>query len=291
MKESFAYTQFLIQRISRIALPLYCAFVSYCAIVPLYGWRVPSYDIIQHLMFNWIDKIFLFDVIQNLLLYLPLGVFAVFAVSTQKRSAFASLSLAFMLSLIFSGALEIIQAYNPVRVSSALDIILNTLSGVLGALFTLFVYYPSLKVMHAIRTHYLVPASIRYPLPWLGWMMLFSWWIYQWYPFLPTLEPVHLQQGSAYLVRTFKEWDLLDLHRVVSYFSQVFLLYCCMLVSLRKGHFVFILSLLILVLPFKILMIGRVLSMEAVIGSLLGLMIAALLHAMLKARHVSFESV
>ena len=270
--DELAATYQLTRTICRIGVPFYCLFVSYCALVPFKHWVIPTYDVFHVIFYGWVTRVFMFDMIQNVLLYLPLGFFAVF--SFHKKRWIVGLLWALLISLFMSGLLEYLQTYNPARVPSALDIYLNTLGGFVGGLFGLVLYRQWIQLFHWLGTEVLQPITLSHPLPLISFLLILSWWAYQWYPFLPTLHPSHIQQGYALLVSTWNDLSQLDTHRVLSYFSQILLLYALSLLSLRKKHFTLLFLYLLMILPFKILIIGRVLSLEAIIGSLMGLLFA-----------------
>lgn len=265
-------TQQFTSTICKLGVLLYCLFVSYCALVPFKGWIIPTYDVFDMIFYGWVTRVYVFDMVQNVLLYLPLGFFAVFSLS--KKRWLVGLLWALSISLFMSSLLEYLQTYNPARVPSALDIYLNSLGGFLGGLVGLMFYHAWIKMFHWLGTEVLQPITPSHPLPLISLILILCWWAYQWYPFLPTLHPSHIEQGYALFAATWHDLSKLDTHRIISYFSQVLLLYALSLLSLRKGHFLILFLYLLMILPFKILIIGRVLSVEAVIGSLMGLLFA-----------------
>lgn len=266
-----AATQKIVLIVSRIGVPFYALFVTYCAMVPFNNWVIPQHEILPVLLYGWIDKIFVFDVIQNLLLYLPLGFFAVF--SFREKAWVLGLSYAFFISLVMCGILEYLQSYNPARVPSALDIILNTLSGFWGGAMAAMFYDRWLIWLTAFGLN-MHRSSIRHPMPVVSLLFILFWGAYHWYPFLPTLHPGYIAQGYAPLLSTFGDLTLLNGTQFLSYTCQGVMLYALSLVAFKKRQFALILSFVIMILPFKILLIGRVLSFEAAAGTLLGLTLA-----------------
>jgi len=81
------------------------------------------------------NKSFLMDFIVNLLGFIPLG-FILCALCIQSRGIFQKKAILFSLILCFliSLCIEIAQAWIPSRSSLALDIILNTISALIGAM-------------------------------------------------------------------------------------------------------------------------------------------------------------
>ncbi|HET9844004.1 MAG TPA: VanZ family protein [Gammaproteobacteria bacterium] len=267
--------------LGRMGVPFYCLFVAYCALIPFSNWRVPPGNIFDTLVYGWFDKIFLFDIIQNLLLYIPLGFFAVFAFRNPRRSPWLALLAAFIISCSMCSLLEFLQSFNPARVPSALDIMLNTLSGVFGGILALLFYNEWIKSLHFLSEEVLFPISLRQPIPLLGLMIILAWGLYQWYPFLPSLHPEHLQYGFAPFKKVLHNFSLLNEQKLCSYATQAVILYCCALLACKKNHFLFIFWYILIILSFKALIIGRVLSFEAFFGSFAGLFIAGVLHQLL----------
>lgn len=270
----YAATHKFLMIFSRIGVPVYALFVSYCAMVPFGNWVVPDYEIMPVLLYGWVDKIFVFDIIQNLLLYLPLGFFAVF--SFKEKYWVWGLIYAFVVSLLVCTALEILQAYNPARVSSALDVILNTLSGFIGGAFAAMFYQKWIIWFNSI-SNMMHESTLSHPMPFISLMLIISWGAYHWYPFLPTLHPGFIEQGYAPLVRTIHDFYLIKPTQFLSYFCQGIMLYALTLIAFKEKHFALIASFVAMILPFKILLIGRVLSFEAIAGTFLGLFFALLI--------------
>jgi len=113
----------------------YTALVVYASLYPFTGWHHPqglwSLAFLSLPWPRWWDR---FDVVANLLGYLPLGalVFAA-AVRTGQRRHIAGLAAVALPSLL-SLALELTQNYLPQRVPSSLDWSLNTAGAALGAM-------------------------------------------------------------------------------------------------------------------------------------------------------------
>lgn len=276
---SLTAPQQVVRTICRWALPLYCFFVSYCALVPFQNWTIPEHNIFDVLMYGWVDHIYMFDIIQNVLLYLPMGFFVVFGMANKQWVLALVYSL--LISFFISSLLEFVQSYNPARIQSALDIIFNSLGGMLGGVMALILYKPCIKTFNYIGTDLLFPYSIEHPLSLISLLMIISWGGYQWYPFLPTLHPTHMEQGYTLLISSFRDWQNLDSNRFLSYFAQVVMLYALSLFCFRDKHFWILLAFITIILPFKILIIGRVLSFEAILGSYSALIFASLMHVFL----------
>lgn len=73
------------------------------------------------------------DIVSNLFLYVPLGALLYWALSLILRSRTLVLPVTIVIAAALSGAIEWIQAYSPVRVSSIIDFVSNVLGASLGA--------------------------------------------------------------------------------------------------------------------------------------------------------------
>ena len=119
---------------ARVALLVYVLLIVYASWYPFSGWRSSGLS-----PFAFIDVPFPhywtgFDVITNVVGYLPLGVLFVFALYPVLRGL-AAILLTMVAALLLSGAMEAVQTYLPSRVSSNLDLLTNTVGATLGALF------------------------------------------------------------------------------------------------------------------------------------------------------------
>lgn len=77
-------------------------------------------------------EVSLFDMAQNILLFLPLGFFLASAADSRKHP-FRRLAPALWAGLLLSGAVETLQVLIPGRYPSFLDILLNALGSLAGA--------------------------------------------------------------------------------------------------------------------------------------------------------------
>jgi VanZ family protein len=108
------------------------AIIVYASLYPFSGWRWPGVSTWAFLTLPWPKYWTTFDVVANLLGYLPLGalVFGA-AVRTGHRTRFA-LAWGLGAGLVLSFAMEWLQNFLPLRVSSNLDLFLNVAGAGLG---------------------------------------------------------------------------------------------------------------------------------------------------------------
>jgi VanZ family protein len=117
---------------ARQALALYTALIVYGSWYPFYGWRSLGLGPLDYLFDPIPQYLTLFDVVTNVLGYMPFGALVVLAVYPRWRGAVA-VAFAFGLGTLLSGAMEAVQTYLPTRVASNLDLAANALGALLGA--------------------------------------------------------------------------------------------------------------------------------------------------------------
>jgi VanZ family protein len=120
----------------RYLFAAYVPLVVYASLHPFTGWRDRGL-----LPFSFLSAPFprpfpVFDVVANIIGYVPLGFLAVLAVYPWLRRSYA-FAFGFACSVSLSFALESLQIYLPTRTSSNLDLLANTLGGAAGALAAL----------------------------------------------------------------------------------------------------------------------------------------------------------
>lgn len=110
---------------------LYVALIAYASLYPFTGWRIPGVGPLDFLVvrargWTW------FDLISNLLGYLPIGFLLFVALVRSGRSAGAAARAALVGGTLLSFTLELLQNYLPQRVSSNVDLLLNACGTALG---------------------------------------------------------------------------------------------------------------------------------------------------------------
>ena len=145
-KKSSRWETFSIQNMSqfnsksfyfaRVMLLVYLVLVAYVSLTPF------NFDLGRDLRpWDWLFAptpryIPLFDVKSNIIAYLPLGFFMVFALYTRVRK-WQALLFSVVFGSLFSGTLESLQTYLPTRIPSLIDLYSNSLGMLLGALFAI----------------------------------------------------------------------------------------------------------------------------------------------------------
>ncbi|TCK42368.1 VanZ family protein [Paraburkholderia sp. BL8N3] len=120
---------------SRQALAAYAALVVYGSLYPFSGWRSLGLGPFAFLTDPIPQYVTAFDVVTNVLGYVPLGALIALALHPRWRGALA-VCLAFVGGALLSGAMEAIQTYLPTRVASNLDLAANALGALIGGALT-----------------------------------------------------------------------------------------------------------------------------------------------------------
>lgn len=256
-------------------LCFYTAFIVYASIVPFDHWAIPSQPIPYDFLYGWQKKIHLFDIYQNLLFYMPLG-FLIALISQKKRHFILRLLLCFIFAFMLSTTLELTQSFHTTRVSSLLDVILNTLSslmgGIVGCLLTIKAISwdkIQLRIFKTDTNQYLVFATT---------ILLFVGIAYHLYPYLPTLQYSHIKTGIKPLFVFWSNPDIFNIQYFIKYFIQGILLYITGYVLFKPNFRIVLLLLLITtILSLKIVVISRYISMESLSGLVSAVVLCALI--------------
>lgn len=116
----------------------WCGLVVYGSLHPFSGWRDTGVSPFAFLDGGWPRYWTAFDLLANVVVYLPLGFFLTLALNTLRWRWLAA-TLAVLAAAAVSFALEAVQTWLPSRVPSNVDLACNALGGLLGTLFALWV--------------------------------------------------------------------------------------------------------------------------------------------------------
>ncbi|QGZ60431.1 VanZ family protein [Paraburkholderia acidisoli] len=118
--------------LSRQALALYAALIVYGSWYPFSGWRSLGLSPFAYLGDPFPRYWTVFDIVTNVLGYMPFGALVVLAAWPRWRGVRAVL-LASVAGTLLSGVMEAVQTWLPTRVASNLDLASNALGALLGA--------------------------------------------------------------------------------------------------------------------------------------------------------------
>ena len=111
---------------------VYVGLIVYASLYPFVQWRDQGLGTWYFLLAPWPTYWTRFDVVSNVLGYMPLGFFLTLAVLRSGRRRFA-VRWALLAGAGLSLAMESLQVYLPGRVPSNLDLVLNLVGSALGA--------------------------------------------------------------------------------------------------------------------------------------------------------------
>lgn len=118
--------------LARILLAVFAALTVYASLYPMEGWRATGVSPFAYLAAPWPRHITSFDIVVNVLGYVPFGFLAAAALQPRLRG-WAAFMAATASALALSLVLEGLQSYLPARIASNLDAICNVLGAALGA--------------------------------------------------------------------------------------------------------------------------------------------------------------
>lgn len=118
--------------LARYLALVWCGLVIYASLHPFSGWRDTGISPLAFLEGGWPRYWTVFDLLANVAVYLPLGFFLTLALRGLP-GRFTALVIAVLLAGGVSFGLETLQTWLPSRVPSNLDLVCNTLGGLLGA--------------------------------------------------------------------------------------------------------------------------------------------------------------
>jgi VanZ family protein len=119
--------------VARAALLAYLLLIVYASWFPFSGWRssgLSPFAFLTLRMPHWWTG---FDVMVNIVGYMPFGVLVVLALHPRVRGMWA-VAVAALVGLLVSGTMEVVQNYLPSRVPSNLDLLTNAAGCLAGAL-------------------------------------------------------------------------------------------------------------------------------------------------------------
>ena len=120
---------------------LYVGLIVYASLYPFVGWRVPGVAPLDFMLLGWPRWWTWFDLVSNLLGYLPFGFLLFVAMVRSGGPAGRSAWIACAIGTLLSFSMETLQNYLPQRVSSNVDLGLNALGTVLGVALGLLVHW------------------------------------------------------------------------------------------------------------------------------------------------------
>ncbi|MEO8059446.1 MAG: VanZ family protein [Burkholderiales bacterium] len=113
---------------------LFGALIVYASLYPFSGWRVPGVSLLAFLAAPWPRWWTEFDLVANLIGYMPLGALIFGALVRTGTPSPRAVPLAFLVGTALSFTMEFLQNFLPHRVASNVDLGLNASGALFGAL-------------------------------------------------------------------------------------------------------------------------------------------------------------
>jgi VanZ family protein len=117
---------------ARAACGVYGLLLAYSGLAPWSGWRDLGIDALAYLTAPVPHYVTRFDLVVNVLAYVPFGALVVLALYPRMRGVWA-VAAAALSGVLLSGVIEAAQTYLPSRIPSNLDLLSNTLGALAGA--------------------------------------------------------------------------------------------------------------------------------------------------------------
>jgi VanZ family protein len=180
---------------SRGGLLAYLFLIVYASLYPFTGWQDVGVPLQTYLFAPIPPRYWTgFDLVTNILGYIPLGILTVYALYPKIRRTLA-IVLAALLGIVLSGSMEATQAFLPSRVASNLDLLTNSAGALIGALIgsaTSHLMLERSRLRH-LRHRWFTPEASR------G-LTIFALWP------LAQIYPQSYLFGNGQLLPIFSDW-------------------------------------------------------------------------------------
>jgi VanZ family protein len=139
---------------------LYAGLIVYASLYPFGGWRWPVENVLAFLVMPWPRWWSGFDLVSNLLGYLPLGLLVFGARVRGGVTAAAAARTALAAAAALSLTMEVVQHGLPHRVPSNVDLALNVAGGAGGAALGLLIHWlGGIERWHSLRQRWFIERS------------------------------------------------------------------------------------------------------------------------------------
>lgn len=251
----------------------YTLLILYGSLYP-FRWRWPIAPLFSF-MHEWPSHLDKADMLQNVLVYAPFGLMLTLWLAGFMRHV-SALLLCTLLGTALSFGIESLQQFNPARVSSMVDVAMNAAGTGFGGMLAGFALRHTLSgsMLLSLRDRlFLHGALVNAGLVTIG-----IWMLSQTSPLVPSLDVGHARHALSGLYHTLLAPQTMQSAKVVVYLLNTAALGMLTLMLARPQAPALRLFLLAVcfVLASKVLVISRVLSLEALIGSATGFVTACL---------------
>ena len=201
-----------------------------------------------------LDRFALRDIAVNLILYLPFGATAIWALERRSRRLLEA-ALVLIAAAMLSASLEMLQVYIPGRVCSFSDLVCNTIGAATGIALAL-VYHPSIKSKKA-----LIPGGAIFL------VVLFA--ASQMYPFFPALSHRNLHQGLSRLYQA-DGFSVVEVWCGAAEWLGAFLVLGAILEGYGRRMIGVVVTVAVVCLPMRMFVATRSLALHEIVGAAVG---------------------
>lgn len=255
-----------------LMMAFYSALIVYGTLFPFTGWDPTTGGIKVLWQLKWPDHFSRTDVLVNFLIYIPLGY--LIGLSCYKYSHNRIILIVTLLGFALCTFLEYIQTFLPERDPSLLDILLNTIGSLVGALLSILLGYQSQFARYLQQQKH----ELFLPLPLSNLVLLTAvfWALAQLTPLVPSPDIGNLRSGLKPMWTVIKDPGAFITAKYLSYTLSLSGL-CLLLISFNRPNHPILGKLtlfLLAVLFLKIPIIDRSLSFEALFGMLTAIILS-----------------
>lgn len=249
----------------------YIAMLLYGSLYPFSGWSIPAVPLFGFLG-SWPATLGMADLVQNVLVYAPLGLLTVLWL-VDSLSFWSALFFATLAGTTLSFIIESIQQFIPSRVASTSDLAMNLLGTLLGGMVAAFLTRETFSGARllALRKQWFRSG----PLPNIGLVTIGLWALSQTSPLVPSLDIAHLRHGLSLLFHSVQNPQSIVVSDMLTYalYITALGLLTFTIEHRHKPVFVLFMLLIMFVLTSKVLVVGRQLSLEALAGALIAVIL------------------
>ena len=251
----------------------YAALIVYGSLYPFTGWTREHHGLLDFVFRVGEHRFHAADALTNVLAYIPFGLLLA-RTHGQRRSLAVTILTATLAGASLSFAMEFLQQFLPSRVASVDDLVTNSIGTLIGAVLAGLLRANTMPLVTFARwrRHWFRPGRVAD----LGLIAIALWTLSQWTPLVPSLDLGELRHGVAPLWRTLQHPDQFLVAQWAAYALDVagLALLSRTLANagrpIAKGFLVFV----IFVLLYKVPVVSRQLSLEAIAGAMTGIVLA-----------------